>query len=125
MNSYGPPLRATQAVRNINTPMVGTESTVLNRSEDAISCSAMLNWTARITANEAVGMASVITASRISAGGSLSITNAPQNKTGTTRLRAIAFRATIQLNDTRRENTTMPDANRATPPVAWPRSSTD
>jgi hypothetical protein len=36
-----------------------------DRSEDSISCSAMLNLTARMTGNEDVGMASVITASRI------------------------------------------------------------
>ncbi len=109
-----------QAVSHMNPPIVTTERIVLKNSVEAISCSAVWYWTARITQIEAVGIAMVSTASRVISGATPTTSRRAHVTPGTTMLRVKTEMPVGREIATRREYRTMPEANRATPPVDLP-----
>src|SRR5208337_1846836 len=116
---------ARQAVSHMNAPIVTTERIVLKNSVEAISCSAVWYWTARITQIDAVGIAMVSTTSRVVSCAKPRTTRRANRAPGTTMLRVKTEMHVGREIATWREYRTIPEANRATPPVALPSRSRD
>lgn len=104
----------------INSPIVTNDSMVLKNKIEEMSCSPDLYCMARITPIEAVGIESVITDSLIISGVKLNTCKIPSISSGRRMFLANTEMLTVLLKVTLYENRIIPDAKRATPPVALP-----